>query len=175
MTQQTSILGFISCLFFTCLGCSNGQVESNSVTVEAVRDEIEVFDFDAFEPLLQTHSENIQIVNFWAMWCAPCVKELPIFQEYEKKYPNTEVLLVSLDFPEDIETKLKPFLKKKGITSKVVVLDDADYNSWIDRVDPNWSGALPFTIVFNKSARSFHEGEFESLQDLEKEIQNTFN
>ena len=78
--------------------------------------EIAIYDFDALEPLLHTDSDKIHIVNFWAMWCAPCVKELPIIQEYEKNNPNVEVLLVSLDFPENIETKLKPFLKKKGFS-----------------------------------------------------------
>ncbi|WP_229792609.1 TlpA family protein disulfide reductase [Ulvibacter litoralis] len=141
----------------------------------SVNEEIPIYDFSSLEPLLHTESENIHIVNFWAMWCAPCVKELPIIQEYEKNHPNVEVLLVSLDFPKDIETKLKPFLKKKGITSKVVLLDDPDANSWIDKIDPNWSGAIPFTIVFNNEKRSFHERAFKDIQDLEREINRTIN
>ncbi|MDO6519570.1 TlpA family protein disulfide reductase [Zobellia uliginosa] len=137
--------------------------------------EIAIYDFDALEPLLHTDSDKIHIVNFWAMWCAPCVKELPIIQEYEKNNPNVEVLLVSLDFPENIETKLKPFLKKKGITSKVVLLDDPDANSWIDKIDPNWSGAIPFTIVFNRRHRSYHERVFEDIEDLKSEINKIRN
>ncbi|EPR68468.1 hypothetical protein ADICYQ_2563 [Cyclobacterium qasimii M12-11B] len=105
------------------------------------------------------------------MWCAPCVKELPIIEAYAKKNPNADVLLVSLDFQKDIETKLKPFLKDKNISSKVILLDDPDSNSWIDKIDPNWSGAIPFTIIFNNKNRSFHERAFESLEDLENEIQ----
>ncbi|WP_211320104.1 TlpA disulfide reductase family protein [Dyadobacter jejuensis] len=126
------------------------------------------------EPLLSTDSESIHIVNFWAMWCAPCVKELPLLEQYKAKYPDASVLLVSLDFPEDIETKLKPFLKKKGITLKVALLDDPDANRWIDRVDPNWSGAIPFTIIFDNKNRSFHERPFNDLPDLEQTINNTF-
>ncbi|OWW26182.1 thioredoxin [Zobellia sp. OII3] len=137
--------------------------------------EIAIYDFDALEPLLHTDSDKIHIVNFWAMWCAPCVKELPIIQEYEKNDPNVEVLLVSLDFPENIETKLKPFLKKKGITSKVILLDDPGANSWIDKIDPNWSGAIPFTIVFNHRHRSYHERVFENIEDLKSEINKIRN
>mgnify|MGYP000483516689 CR=1 FL=1 len=79
-----------------------------------------------------------------------------------------------MDFPEDIETKLKPFLEKKKITSKVILLDDPDSNTWIDKVDPNWSGAIPFTLVFNNNKRAFFERSFEDLAALE-EVMNNFN
>lgn len=135
--------------------------------------EIPVYNFEALKPLLYTNSDKVHIVNFWAMWCAPCVKELPVLMEYEANNPNVEMLLVSLDFPENIDSKLKPFLKKKGITSKVVLLDDPDANSWIDKIDPNWSGAIPFTIIFNNENRSYHERAFKSMEDLENEIKKT--
>lgn len=155
-------------LFISLVSFCNGFSQNNSV-------EIPVYNYESLKPLLDTNSEKIHIVNFWAMWCAPCVKELPIIEEYKKKHPNTEVTLVSLDFPENIETQLKPFLKKKKITSKVVLLDDPDANSWIDKIDPNWSGSIPFTIIFNNKNKSFYEGEFKDLEDLETTIYKTLN
>ena len=101
--------------------------------------------------------------------------ELPILKEFEINNPNVEITLVSLDFPEDIETRLKPFLERKGITSKVVLLDDPDQNSWINKIDPNWSGAIPFTIIFNNENRTFHERAFNDIKDLENEVYNTIN
>lgn len=132
--------------------------------------DIPILNFESLEPLLHTDSEQIHIINFWAMWCAPCIKELPLLEEYQKNHPEVKITLVSLDFPEDIETKLKPFLNKEGITLKVVLLDAPDANSWINKVDPNWSGAIPFTIIFNAKKRSFHERMFENIHDLEREI-----
>ncbi|WCO03159.1 TlpA disulfide reductase family protein [Psychroserpens ponticola] len=155
-----------------------GFVTSSNIEIEYYTSndtDIPILNFDALEPLLYAESEDIQIVNFWAMWCAPCVKELPVFQEYQRNNPNVKVTLVSLDFPEDVETKLKPFLKKKGITSKVILLDDPDSNSWIDKIDPNWSGAIPFTIIFNSKNRSFHERTFNNITDLKNEINTTIN
>ena len=96
---------------------SQGAVEVSAV-VEDTLVEVPVLDFERLESLLYTSSDTTFIVNFWAMWCSPCVKELPILQEYEKDNPNVEMILVSLDFPEDIETKLKPFLKKKELPQK---------------------------------------------------------
>lgn len=147
------------------------DVKEKTVTIN----DIPVYNFESLEPLLYTDSNKIHIVNFWAMWCAPCIKELPILKEFEKNNPNVEITLVSLDFPEDIETRLKPFLERKGITSKVVLLDDPDQNSWINKIDPNWSGTIPFTIIFNNENRTFHERAFNDIKDLENEVYNTIN
>lgn len=147
------------------------DVKEKTVTIN----DIPVYNFESLEPLLYTDSNKIHMVNFWAMWCAPCIKELPILKEFEKNNPNVEITLVSLDFPEDIETRLKPFLERKGITSKVVLLDDPDQNSWINKIDPNWSGAIPFTIIFNNENRTFHERAFNDIKDLENEVYNTIN
>lgn len=162
----------IACLFITPFFFAQA-IEIQKSTIAT--DPIPVYDFKSLEPLLYTETDKVHIVNFWAMWCAPCVKELSIIAEYQKNNPDVEVLLVSLDFSENIEKSLKPFLKKKGITAKVVLLDDPDSNSWIDKIDPNWSGSLPFTIIFNNKNRSFHERAFEDIQDLENEINKTIN
>ncbi|MDO6595585.1 TlpA disulfide reductase family protein [Oceanihabitans sp. 2_MG-2023] len=146
--------------------------KTNEINIDNIN--IPVYNFNALEPLLYTDSNKTYIVNFWAMWCAPCVKELPYIQEYADKNPDIEVLLVSMDFIKDIETKLKPFLKERNITSKVVLLDDPDANTWIDKIDPNWSGAIPFTIIFNNKTRKFYERSFESLKDLEQQITEHF-
>ncbi|MBU2906343.1 MULTISPECIES: TlpA disulfide reductase family protein [Arenibacter] len=172
MKLQKSILLLAVSFLPLCYGfiTENSELES---TYLSSNEDIPIYNFESLKPLLNTNSDKVHIVNFWAMWCAPCVKELPILKEYEANNPNVEILLVSLDFPENIETKLKPFLKKKGITSKVVLLDDPDANSWIDKIDPNWSGAIPFTIIFNNKNRSYHERAFANLQDLENEINKT--
>ena len=180
--KKVNIIAIVSILFITTIyACvdKNKKTETEKTTTSTdaaeENDEIKVYDFESIEPLLYTDSDKIHIINFWAMWCAPCVKELPIIQEYEKNNPDVEVLLVSLDFPKDIETKLKPFLEKKGISSNVVLLDDPDANSWINKINPNWFGAIPYTIIFNNEKRSYHERAFENLQDLKTEIEKTFN
>ncbi|WP_418639049.1 TlpA family protein disulfide reductase [Winogradskyella sp.] len=154
------------------MSCNNTNTDKTlkSNTTTNLNQDIPVYDFNQFEPLIYTDSDKTYLINFWAMWCAPCVKELPYIEQFAAKHPDVEVILVSLDFPKDIETKLKPFLKKKNISSKVVLLDDPDSNTWIDKIDPNWSGAIPFTIMFNKDKRLFYERSFENLEDLENQI-----
>ncbi len=38
-------------------------------------------------------------------------------------------------------------------------MTDLDYNSWIDRIDPSWSGAIPATLIYNRETRVFLEQE----------------
>lgn len=168
------LLPFLSVVLIcsSCFNQKSKEINSNEIEIksEQLQDTISVFNFSQLEPLLYTIGDKIVVVNFWAMWCAPCVKELPYYKALAEKNLDVELLLVSLDFKEDGNKKLKAFLKEKGITSKVVLLDDPDANSWIDKIDSNWSGAIPFTIIFNKNKRGYYEREFTSVADLEKEI-----
>ena len=110
------------------------------------------------------------VINYWATWCGPCVKELPYFEQLLAAHDNEKirVILVSLDFPKKMESKLLPFLNKHNIQSEVVILDDPKSNIWIDKVDPSWGGAIPVTIVYKGDKREFWDGEFDSYADLDK-------
>ena len=132
---------------------------------------LEIYDFEGLKPFLKTDTDNIYVVNFWATWCAPCIKEMPYFEAINTTYSdrNVEVILVSLDFPKKYDSHLKPFIKKNELKSKVVALNDSDSNSWIPQIDPSWSGAIPATIIFNKDKRQFYEQTF-TYEALETEL-----
>lgn len=111
------------------------------------------------KPMLNQTGDKVYVVNFWATWCAPCIKELPYFEALNK-IKNIEVLLVSLDFPKHKQSRLLPFINKNQLQSKVVLLDDADENYWINDINANWSGAIPTTIIYNSQKRDFYERSF---------------
>jgi hypothetical protein len=95
---------------------------------------------------------------------------LPHFEQLNKVYADeVEVILVSLDFPNKYESKLKPYIQNKNLQSKVVALNDVDSNSWIPKVDESWTGAIPATIIFNKNERKFYEKSF-NYDELETEV-----
>lgn len=131
---------------------------------------IPVYDFANLEPMLKPTGDSIFVINFWATWCIPCVQELPYFEQLLEKYQSEKisVKLVSLDFKKQVDKSLIPFIKKKQLKSEVILLDDKDANSWIDNVDPSWSGALPATLILNSKQRLFFEKSF-NFEELESE------
>ncbi len=136
--------------------------------------ELKVFDFEELQEYLPREENQLVVLNFWATWCKPCVKEMPYFQELSEKYASDEsvrVILVSLDMESQLETRLVPFMKKHKLHPEVVVLDDPDANRWIDQVDPSWSGAIPATLFYRGDQKKFFQKSFHSLEELEAIIQ----
>lgn len=120
------------------------------------------------EKILSAGDDRLYIVNFWATWCPPCVKELPYFQKVAVDYNNEKVdfLLVSIDFPSQIESHLKPFLKKNKVSLDVAIMMETDQNEWIDKIDPSWQGNIPATLMFNnmRKIRKFHSGDLDETE-----------
>lgn len=144
-----------------------------SISTPSWAQKIEYIKVPGLEKILASPDNKLFVVNFWATWCAPCVSEIPNFETVSKAYDPGKVrfLLVSLDFPSQIQSQLLPFLKKHNITIDVAIMTDLDYNSWISKVDPNWQGDIPATLFFNNSRKSkyFHSGEV-SEPELKKYI-----
>ena len=141
--------------------------------------DVQVYEtFDDMTPIFELGGDTIHVINFWATWCGPCVKELPYFEELDGtiyKGRPVEVILVSLDLPRHLDTKVLDFLNKNKIGSEVVLLADGKPNSWIDKVDPSWSGAIPITVLYDENTRSFYEREFHSLQELQEVVSELHN
>jgi len=134
---------------------------------------VPILNFEQFEnQYLHRNSDTLYVINFWATWCKPCVKELPYFELINENYKNqkVKVVLVSLDFAKNYQSMLLPFLNKKSIKSEVILLDDPNSNEWIDKVSTNWSGAIPATLIYIGNSRSFYEQSFnyEQLDSIVK-------
>lgn len=113
------------------------------------------------------------IINMWATWCAPCVQEIPYFQEEAKKHAGDSVklILVSLDFKEAFPKDLAGFMEKRKISATVLWLDETNADYFGPKVDPKWSGAIPATLFINnkKGYRNFVEDQL-THETLQKEI-----
>jgi len=130
-----------------------------------------VIKWEGLEAVITKKTDQLQVINFWATWCAPCIKELPYFEALNAEAGDKlDVTLISLDFEDEFVKRVLPFVAKRGIKSQVLLLDEIDYNSWIDKVDPSWSGAIPATLIINPSngkrkflEKQLNEGELETL------------
>lgn len=138
----------------------SGKMQAQNLTI-----------FDSFSQLekrLDSESDTVFVVNFWATWCKPCVEELPFFMKLDSAFQQRpmKLILVSLDFKKMAETKVAPFLKNRQIGAETILLADPDANSWIEKVDPKWDGAIPATLVVKKKQREFHRVQFEKYEQL---------
>ena len=101
-------------------------------------------------------------------------EEIPQFvkvmHESSMEGEDIDVVFVSLDFAKDVESRLIPFAKKNGIFENVVILDDPRENEWIPKVDKDWSGAIPATVIYKGKHRRFYEKPF-VYKELKKEIE----
>ena len=128
-------------------------------------------DFNKLQDYLNRENDTTYVVNFWATWCAPCIKELPYFEDLNTEMANhpVKVYLVSLDFPRHYESKLLPFIESRGIRSSVLYLDDGKANEWIPKVDKEWTGAIPATLIYKGKESKFIEGSI-SKEELYKAV-----
>ncbi|WP_228450826.1 TlpA disulfide reductase family protein [Chryseolinea soli] len=130
-----------------------------------------VIKFDKLQALIDSKSDQVQVINFWATWCAPCVKELPLLEKLNATNdPTVKVTLINLDFADKLE-KVNAFIARKNMKTDVLLLDEIDYNTWIDKVDKSWGGAIPATLIINpkNGRRKFLDKELQE-GDLEKLI-----
>ena len=125
------------------------------------------------QKVMSDPSTEIKVINFWATWCGPCIKELPLFEKLNRERKDVAVTLVSMDMDLDPNPeKVHKFVARKKIESPVLILDETNPNNYIDKIAEEWSGALPATIVINTKTgkrkfveKELHEGDLEKLID----------
>lgn len=157
----------IGLTLFLCICCVRNDVKQLDLkndargTFKSSPKDFKTQDFRELERLITMHPAEVLVVNFWATWCAPCIKELPVFEKLRSNYKDqgVSILLVSLDFPTQTD-RLKEFIYERNVQSEVVLLNDPAENEWIPKVSADWSGAIPATWIITKSNRTFFERSF---------------
>lgn len=173
MKQLNLILIFITLTLAACGGDSRPreEVTQTQAITQSAKPEI-ITAFDQLDERYFHMKDTLLIVNFWATWCKPCVRELPDFNEAAKQYQGQPVkfLFVSLDFLDTVEKSLIPFIKANPFNGEVVVLADQDVNTWAINIDNNWDGAIPVTMAVKNGKKSTKMGAFRNLEELDSFI-----
>ena len=124
----------ITILFLT-ISCS--KLEMIPITADEIISEIK-----------SRKKSKAVLLNIWATTCAPCVEEFPMIINLDQENDDLDVIFVSTDFTED-ERKAISFLENQGLKNFSYIKNQKD-QIFIDDIHQEWSGALPFTIVFGK-------------------------
>ena len=155
---------FFSLLFSLYLlsACVQAQ-EVNTVKITEIIEEI------------SKNDDTTRVVNLWATWCAPCIKELPYFEQVNNEYKDKKIKIILLAV-EDTPESVSRFVTKKNLNAQVMLLDETDASYWIPKINVDWQGEIPVTLMVNnaKNKKKFHSGELDK-EHLIKLIQESSN
>ncbi len=145
-------------LFF--LACSPAPEEvPEPPAAEATVPSISILDYAGLEAAVEAREGSGYLLNFWALWCAPCVEELPHLVHVAQRYRERggEVIGVSYDLmiPGDDATSIMPkmtsFMQRRTIDLPVWIYDEDDYEQINARFD--LPGEVPVTLAIDKDGK----------------------
>lgn len=122
---------------------------------------------------IRAESNGPILLNFWATWCVPCVRELPDLLRIRKEYAGRglRLLLVSCDFDDQVEAA-RELLGRKGVDFLTYLKVGKD-DPFISALDDEWEGALPATFVYDRLGNKIHSHVGQaSYQELERFVED---
>lgn len=176
-----SRLLFVGCLFIVFIGgpgCRPKEPQNpapSDVSVDTPRKQVgsvDPVDQDGLKKLVKERNGKILFLNIWATWCAPCVEEFPDLIKLAQSYPGSEVEVVgiSADYPDEVESKILPFIREKNVPFRIYVAKFDHQEDFINSVNSSWSGALPATLVYDAQGKqryfSVGAGTFEKFKGV---------
>ena len=131
--------------------------------------------FDQFEDLLDIDNDILYIYTFFSIDCQQCIAQMACYEQiYQELKPDNKVQLVyvNLDSSKDMESKVLPFMRQKGLSGQVLSLDIARREMIYNFIDEDWRGQLPATLFVDNSAETwmFYEKSF-NYDELKAVIQ----
>ena len=115
---------------------------------------VEQIDKTKLERLIKNRKGKVLLLNVWASWCMPCKKEFPDLVKLAEKYKNSKVEIVglSVDDKDDLQTEVIPFLQKNNANFKIYIQNLKSVDELISFF-PKWQGAIPLTVIYDKNGK----------------------
>ena len=166
MNKCKYISGRLLPLLFSVIICAG------VVTPSAYADEpVAKIDVPQLQSLISGNKGKVTIVNFWATWCPPCLKEFPDFVKLYNAYHSKglEIVAVSMNEPDEMED-IQEFLQKYKPPFPIYLAASAD-EDFYQAISKDWMGTIPLTLIFDTEGKSayYHHKEV-NFSGLEKDI-----
>jgi thiol-disulfide isomerase/thioredoxin len=108
-----------------------------------------------FRQLLAHHKGKVVLVNLWATWCAPCLKELPELVKLQEQYRDKglQVLAITLDEPDILETRVKRIWRERAAGLPAYLQTEASSDKFVSVIDPAWTEIMPTNYVLDREGK----------------------
>jgi thiol-disulfide isomerase/thioredoxin len=126
-----------------------------SANIVLSQDLISLSSVSDIENLKKDNSGRVLAINFWASWCKPCVDEFPFLIKLNENYKdrNFKLIFISLDFKEEVNSKLLPFLKNNNVDFTSYLLDTKNPDDIMNYFNKKWDGGIPATFIFDSKGK----------------------
>ena len=118
---------------------------------------LEEIDAAGVKDLLKNNSGKLRLINVWATWCGPCVVEFPEFIAMYHMYRQRDFEFISICLDDKSKKgKALKFLKERQASNKNYIFNIDDKYAFIEAIDPNWQGALPYTMIIEPGGHAIY-------------------
>jgi thiol-disulfide isomerase/thioredoxin len=95
------------------------------------------------------------VLNLWATWCVPCLREIPDLVALEQEFAARGVTLLglSMDDPGALEGQVEPFRRKNFPAFRTWLRSEPDMDALVSVVDPAWNEILPTTYLIGRDGK----------------------
>ncbi len=164
---------FVAVLLLTALTQAQPHAGGDETSDDSWLPKVTKLENGNIKPILEQYKGEVIVLNFWATWCVPCVKEMPdlfkLKQEYESK--GMRLILISINDLEELESRVYPFLIEKQVGFETFIRTPGDDQKFINSIDETWSGAIPFTIIFDRAGKKrFVEFGKHTYEEFERAV-----
>ncbi len=110
-------------------------------------------DLEGKQHRISEWQDKIRIINFWATWCPPCLKEIPEFIKIQNEFADKGIQFIGIAL--DDKKSVKEYLSAHPVNYPIL-LDDGQA-TFLSRQLGNVFNAVPFTLIVNRQKQIIYQ------------------